>query len=132
MFGGSLQLLPTRQLSPPIKAVLLWRSKPLYATLNPLDGNHYLSSTSARSVIYQHQSSCLLRTCSRPTYEPAQLFATMRLDSRYIHSPGGTTNSVVEILKDIGELNTRVSAQNSKTEKQNIIAGYPWLRELLE
>lgn len=132
MFGGSLQLLPTRQLSPPIKAVLLWRSKPLHATLNPLDGNHYLSSTSARSVIYQHQSSCLLRTCSRPTYEPAQLFATMRLDSRYIHSPGGTTNSVVEILKDIGELNTRVSAQNSKTEKQNIIAGYPWLRELLE
>lgn len=54
------------------------------------------------------------------------------LGRRHIHSSGSTRNSVVEILKDIGELNNRVSAENSKTKKQNIIAGYPQLRELLE
>lgn len=54
------------------------------------------------------------------------------LGRRHIHSSGSTRNNVVEILKDIGELNNRVSAENSKTKKQNIIAGYPQLRELLE
>ncbi|ADV22320.1 hypothetical protein I305_02692 [Cryptococcus gattii E566] len=112
--------------------ILRWRSKPLHATFNRVDRNIYQSPTCASSAIHQHQSSCGLRTCLRWTSEATPFFAAIGLGRRHIHSSGSTRNSVVGMLKDIGELNSRVSAENSKTKKQNIIAGYPQLRELLE
>nr|ODN91310.1 hypothetical protein L203_01515 [Cryptococcus depauperatus CBS 7841] len=48
------------------------------------------------------------------------------------HYSGASTSSVRDILKRMDELNTRVSAENSKTRKQRIIAEYPELRQLLE
>jgi DNA ligase-1 len=59
------------------------------------------------------------------------MFRSPHIGSRaFAFSPG--PNPVLAQLNRVAELQRRVAAENSKPRKQNIIAEYPDLRELLE
>lgn len=52
--------------------------------------------------------------------------------ARYLSGALPGSAPVVDQLRRVAELQRRVAAENSKVTKQEIIAGYPDLRELLE
>jgi DNA ligase-1 len=58
-------------------------------------------------------------------------FGISQIGSRASASSTGQ-DSVLAQLNRVAELQRRVAAENSKPRKQNIIAEYPDLRELLE